>query len=143
MPFVDSVRVTPACRNTRFGGAAVVKHIVITLTLSDVFIFMASSTCNVMQHMPELSTSAGVLATATLAGVTDVFSTGSYTLQLYMCARFLVVVWSCYRPHQLLTTGLRIVVLSELLPSTFHCTLAAENIPEAITCHKNKLVLWQ
>ena len=139
MPFVDSVRVTPACRNTRFGGASVVKHIVIKLTLSDVFIFMASSTCNAMQHMLEISTSA-----ATAAGVTEVFSTEGHTLQLCMCAFFHGgVAWSCYRPHQLLTTGLRIIVLSELLPSTFHCTLAAEHIPETITCHEDKLILWQ
>lgn len=86
MPFVDNVRVTPACRNTRFGGASVVKHIVIKLTLSDVFIFMASSTCNVMQHMPKLSTSAGVYCySSSSRSHRDVQYSRSYTIALYVC----------------------------------------------------------
>lgn len=34
-------------------------------------------------------------------------------------------------------------MIPELLPGTFHCTLAAEHIPEAITCHEEELILWQ
>lgn len=43
--------------------------------------------------------------------------------------------------HQELGARLRVIVIPQMLPGDFYTPLAAQHVPQAVTCHHHELVL--